>query len=405
MIVRLDDMAHGGAAVGRHEGKVVFVPYGIPGELARVEMVKDKGRYAHARLVEILEPSPERVEPPCPYFGRCGGCHWQHVAYEAQLRYKQAIIRSQLERISGLPSVSVSAPMGMSEPWRYRNHMQFGARPDGRLGLIASGGHRIVPIEHCLLMHPLLADVFDSIDIDVPDLLRVSLRAGVHTGEQMVVLEMADDLVPDIEIDLPVSCVLLLADGTPLTLVGYPYVHERLSDLTLRVSATSFFQVNSVQAESLVTLVSAYLDPAPGSTLVDAYCGVGTLSLGLAPKVEQLIGVDTSATAIADAQKNAEGIRNAQFFCGRLPEVAAILTDEELSVVVDPPRSGLDKETFSALVDLKPSRIVYVSCDPATLARDIRRLTESCYRLCRVQPVDMFPQTYHIESVALLDRV
>jgi len=405
LIMQLDDMAHGGDAVGRYEGKVIFVPYGIPGESVRVEILRDRGRFAHGRLVEVLEPSPQRVEPPCPYFGECGGCQWQHIGYDAQLQYKQAIVETQLERIAGIPTPTVLPPLGMTEPWSYRNHMQFTARRDGQVGLMASGSHRIVPVDHCLLMHPLLEDMFDALDIDLSLHERFSLRAGVNTGEQMIILQLAEDLAPEIELDLPISCVLLLSDGTPVTLVGYPYIHEQLAGRTFRISAPSFFQVNSLQASRLVALVSSYLRPGPDSVIVDAYCGVGTLSLGLASRAKQLIGLETNVAAISDARTNAADLDNATFVAGRVEEVTLSIADGPPLVIVDPPRTGMEKDALAALTDLAPPRIVYVSCDPATLARDVSRMAASGYRLREAQPVDLFPQTHHIECVAVLDLV
>ena len=214
LIVQLEDMAHGGDAVGRHEGKVIFIPYGIAGESVRVEITRDRERFAHARLLEVLVASPQRVQPPCPYFGTCGGCQWQHIQYGSQLEYKQGIVRTQLQRIAGLSDIVVRPTLGMADPWHYRNHMQFNSSRDGRLGLMAAGSHQVVPIDHCLLMHPLLEEMFDSLDIELFGLQRLSLRAGVNTGEQMIIFETEDDQPPEVEVDLPLSCALLLSDGT-----------------------------------------------------------------------------------------------------------------------------------------------------------------------------------------------
>jgi len=402
MTVQLVDMAHGGDAVGRYEGKAIFVPYGIPGESVRVEIVRDRGRFAHARLLNVLSASPQRVQPPCPYFGACGGCQWQHIAYEAQLSYKRSIVRTQLQHIAGLPDATVHPTLGMTDPWHYRNHVQFSVSRDGELGFMAAGSHQVVPIENCLLMHPLLEEVFDSLDIELPGLQRLSLRAGINTGEQMIIFEVALDEAPELEVNLPVSCVLLLSDGTPVTLVGSPYIRELVAGRVYRLSASSFFQVNTQQNERLVSLVSTYLNPGADSIVLDAYCGVGTFALGLAGKAKQVIGIESSAVAITDARANAADMDNVVFLQGGVKEVIPTLDVTAPLVVMDPPRTGLDQEALSALVDLAPVRIVYVSCDPATLARDIKRLLASGYQLRQVQPIDMFPQTCHIECVAVL---
>ncbi len=405
-------MAHGGAALGRHEGKVVFVPYAIPGEEVLVEIVEDKGRYARGRLVEVLSPSTQRVPPPCPHFGShatvaavgCGGCHWQHMAYEAQLEFKQRIVQDQLERIGRFESVSVKPVMGSPEPWRYRNHVQFALDEHGRLGFMGAESQRVVPIGECHIMHPLLDEVFGALDLEFPELERLSLRCGVNTGQRMVVFETHEDEPFELEVDLPVSCVFLLSDGRTATLVGQEYISEVLAGQEYRISASSFFQVNTLQAEELVRLVREYLAPTGSEVLLDAYCGVGVFGLSLASEVGQLIGVEENPSAVADARFNAGPADHAEFIEGRVEEILPSLRAPIDLAVLDPPRQGCASEVLAALAGLAPANIVYVSCDPATLARDTRQLAQVGYQLLEVQPVDMFPQTYHIESVALLRR-
>jgi 23S rRNA (uracil1939-C5)-methyltransferase len=405
LTLSLTDMAYGGEAVGRFEGKAVFVPYAIPGEVVRVEVVSDKGRFARARLLDIVTPSPHRVLPPCPYFGVCGGCHWQHVEYQAQLDYKRSIVLSQLQRIAGLADAQVRPMVGMDNPWYYRNHVQLSVSKDGGLGFMAASSHRVVPIERCLLMHALLAELYDSLDIELPGLRRLTLRAGVNTGERMIILEMEDDQPPEVEVDLPISFILLLSDGTPVTLLGSSYIHERLAGRMYRLSAPSFFQVNTQQAETLVSVVRTYLNATADNTILDAYCGVGTFALELAKTASQVVGIESGAAALADAAANAAGADNVRFVHGPVAESLNLLDLRGPLAVLDPPREGVGQEVVAALARLAVQRIVYVSCDPATLARDVKGMLAAGYTLCEVQPVDMFPQTYHIESVALLDRL
>ena len=405
LTLSLSDMAFGGEAVGRSEGKAVFVPYALPGDVVRVEVVSDKGRYARARLLDIVTPSPYRVAAPCPYFGVCGGCQWQHVEYTAQLEYKRSIVLSQLQRIAGLADAPVRSTYRMDEPWHYRNHVQFSVSEDGQLGFMAAGSHRVVPIAACLVMHALLTELYDAVDIELPGLRRLSLRAGIGTGERMIVLEMEDDQPPEVEVDLPISFVLSLSDGTPVTLLGSSYIHEQLAGRIYRLSAPSFFQVNTHQAETLISLVRTYLKATAGSTVVDAYCGVGTFALELARTAGQVVGIESSAAALADAAVNAEGLDNVRFVQGAVAEKLATLDVQAPLAVLDPPREGLGQEVIAALARLAAPRVVYVSCDPATLARDIKGMLAAGYALREVQPVDMFPQTYHIESVALLERL
>ncbi len=407
--LHLTDMAHGGDALGRHEGKVIFVPYAMPGEEALVEIVEDKGRYARGRLVEILSPSPQRVDPPCPHFGpgKCGGCQWQHIAYQAQLEFKAAVVGDQLARLGRLPDVplKMKRPIPSTSPWHYRNHVQFSISDDGRLGFVSAKGRRVETIEVCYLLHPLLEELFTALDLELPGLARLSLRAGVNTGDQMMIFETHDDLPPALESDLPVSCVLLLSDGTPVNLIGSNHITEMVAGRRFHISATSFFQVNTAAAEELVRVVGEYLAPTSEETLLDAYCGVGMFALSLADKVGHVIGIEEDEGAVADARLNASELTNVEFIEGSV-ETSLPQLDRPIDLaVLDPPRQGCKPEALRALVELAPRRIVYVSCDPATLARDARRLAEGGYQLVEVQPVDMFPQTYHVESVALWERL
>lgn len=404
LTLSLSDMAYGGEAVGRYAGKAVFVPYGIPGETVRVQVVSDKDRFARANLLDVLTPSPYRVAPPCPQFGLCGGCHWQHVDYRAQLDYKRSIVLNHFQRIAGLADAPVRPTVGMENPWRYRNHVQFSVSEGGELGFMAASSHQVVPIERCLLMHPLLEEMYDAMDIELPGLHRLTLRAGINTSERMIILEMDEDQAPEVEVDLPISFVLLLGDGSPVTLLGSPYIHESLGGRVHRLSAPSFFQVNTQQAEILVSLVSTYLDATAESRVLDAYCGVGVFALQLAGTVREVVGIESSAAAIADAVINGADVHNVRFVHGPVEENLTKLDWKSPLIVLDPPRQGLGPRVVSALGDLSAQRMVYVSCDPATLARDVKGLLVAGYRLVEVQPLDMFPHTYHIECVALLDR-
>jgi len=398
-------IAHGGAALGRHEGRVIFVPYALPGETVRVEITEDKGRYAFARLVEVLEPSPDRVAPSCPYFGPagCGGCQWQHVDYPAQLRLKAAIVADQLTRIGGLADPPVRSPLPDSSGWAYRNHAQFHPAPGEGLGFQAAASHDVVAVDECLVLHPLLSDLYATLDLDLPGLMRLSLRAGAETGDLMLIFEMADDLPPALESDLPVSCVLLLSDGRYANLIGNNHITEIVAGRTYRVSAPSFFQVNTPQAGQLVQQVLAYLDLKGGETVLDGYCGVGLFTLHLAERAGLVVGVESAPPAVADLLENTAGMDNVEVIEG---PVEAVLPDLDIPLdcaVVDPPRAGVDRFALDALVAHRPARLVYVSCDPATLARDAKRLARAGYRLVEVQPVDVFPQTYHVESVACFE--
>jgi len=399
----LTGMAHGGEALGRHEGKVIFVPYALPGEEVVVEVVQDKGRYARARLLEVVRSSPDRVEPRCPHFGTCGGCQWQHVAYEAQLRFKEQILHDQLERIGGISKPPLKPSLGARDAWFYRNHVQFHLNEEGHLGFLTLRGWEVVAIEVCYIMHPLIEEVFRALDLAFPQLKRVSIKVGTRTGQKLLILEMEEDVIPALEVDEPLSCVEFLSDGTLLTLVGDSHIVEEVGGRCFRISAASFFQVNTAQLEQLIEVVRGYLAPEGHEVLLDAYCGVGTFGLSLAREVGQVIGVEESDSALADARFNAQDAEKVEFMGGRVEDILLDLVRADV-VILDPPRQGCGREAITHLVRLAPAKIIYVSCDPATLARDIKRLREGGYHLVEAQPVDMFPQTYHVEAVALLER-
>ncbi len=402
--LHLDDMAYGGAAVGRHEGKAVFVPGGIPGEEVEVEIVEDRRRYALGRLVEVIVPSPDRVAPPCESHGECGGCQWQHIAYEAQLRFKREIVRAQFERIGKVGEPPVRPVIGMENPWAYRNHMQFAVDNEGHLCLMAMGTERPVRIGTCRLLCPELNEVFQELELDYPTLERVSLRAGQRTGERMLILETGDGEAPELEVDRPLSCVQLQPDGSALALMGNSHLHEEVGGRRLKVSAGSFFQINTEQTQALLRLVQEYAAVQPGDTVLDAYGGVGTLGLSLAEHAGLVIIVEGNPSAVADARDNASEATNVQVIEGAVEDVLPTLSQAVNVAVLDPPRAGVAPRALEALVGKQPRRIVYVSCDPGTLARDVRTLLDRGYRLEAVQPVDMFPQTHHVETVALITR-
>ena len=405
--LELTDMAYGGAAVGRHEGRVVFVPYAIAGERVRVEIVEEKKRYAQARFIEVLTPSPDRAQPPCPHFGPgpegpCGGCQWQHIAYPAQVHLKQAILADQLRRIGGFSDLSLLPPVPSPSPWAYRNQARFGVGRDGRLGYRALNSQRLIPIRECHIIDPRLLALFQSLDLEPAGLNGVTLRVGTVTEELMLVLEVAGDELPAVETDLPLSCVLQFEDGSSVVLVGEGDWREEVAGRRFRVSAGSFFQVNTPLAEKLVERVLSTLALTGRETVLEAYSGVGLFTAFLAPHAARVIAMESNPSAVADAQINLDEFNHIELYQAEAEEVLPVLEVALDAAVLDPPRTGCAPAVIDALIRLRPSRLVYVSCDPATLARDCRRLAAGGYRLAATQLVDMFPQTYHIESVSLL---
>lgn len=403
--LKLDAMAQGGEAIGRDEsGRVVFVPYAIAGEYVVVEIVAAKKNLARARLVEIVTPSPARVAPRCEHFGACGGCHWQHIAYDQQLRFKTAIVREQFARIGQLPEAPVRDTIGMSEPWRYRNNAQFQLDAAGHLCYRALESHDLVAIRECHILHPLLDEMFRALQFEGAEFVEVMLRAGTRTGEKFIVLEGRDDTPPEISVDEPVSMAYRTPRGEIIPLVGKDALHEELRGRLFRVSPPSFFQVNTTMATTLIELVEDYLAPRPSDILLDAFSGVGTFGLSLAARVARVIAIEEVKRAVEDAHANAIDLPNVEFRRGAVEDILPQLHTPCDLVVADPPRAGIAPRALDALLARAPRVIAYVSCDPATLARDARRILAQGYRLTAVQPVDMFPQTYHIESVSRFER-
>ncbi len=356
--INLDAIAHGGEAIGRYGGKAVFVPYAIPGERVRIEIIEERDRWARARLLDVLERSPDRVDPPCPYFGStadaCGGCQWQHIAYPRQAELKQQIVADQLQRLGHIAKPAVADIVALADPaaddaaaaassaflaYGYRNHVQFALTPEGRLGFRRAASHDVVPVERCLLLDPRLDDLHASLEVAWPELTSVSLRAGTDVGDTLILFEAAGDEVPELETNLPTACALLTRRGlTPL--IGEPWIFIEVLGRRYRVSAESFFQVNTVGAAALVEIVTAYADPRPGDVLLDAYCGAGLFALALAELAGEVIGVESSPSACEDFEFNAGDRTNISLHEGAVEQVLPALRSEGQRadiVVLDPP--------------------------------------------------------------------
>ncbi len=401
----LTTMAHGGAAIGRHEGRAIFAPYTLPGERVRAHIIEDKDRFARAEALEILSVSPHRVDPPCPHFGpgKCGGCHWQHIAYSQQLEYKRQVVIDQLERIGKFTSPDVLPTRPSPSPWGYRSHMTFTVGAGGSLGFWSDDNTHIVPIEHCHILNPALAEIYSRLDLASPEISRIRFQVGSDPADLAIVLEIDGDDVPEVEVDLPISVNLLTRDNEPVNLIGSPHVTYRIFHRSFRATAGGFFQVNPPLAEVLVEEVLSRLDRSGAETVLDLYSGVGLFTAFLAERCSFVTSVESYPPAVTDAEVNLADLPNVDIIEGPVEAVLADLEDPYDAVVVDPPRVGLGPQVVDQLIRLAPPCIIYVSCDPATFARDTNRLAQRGYQLSAVQPVDMFPQTYHIEIVAALE--
>ncbi len=404
LTIRLEKLVYGGAALGRlSEGQAVFVPFGLPGELVTVKVVEAKHSLARAELVEVLEPSPRRILPKCRHFGVCGGCHYQHLSHAAQLQFKTDILRDQLMRIGKIPAPPVEPILTLPGEWNYRNHVQFHLAPEGKLGYFRADGRGVMPIMECHLPDDTLSNLWPNLQFDPGlGLERISLRSGVG-NEAMVVLESRNAVPPELELETDLSVVHLAGDDM-VVMAGEDAITLSVKERLFRVSAASFFQVNTAMAGAMVEHLLAYLPVSSRTTLLDAYCGVGLFSAFFAGLVGRLIGIESSPSACQDYAINLDEFENVELYQAPAEDVLPALDANPEVVILDPPRAGLDKRALQTLLALGPDHIAYVSCDPSTLGRDAARFIEGGYHLVRVTPFDLFPQTYSIESISIFEK-
>ena len=461
-VVTIEDLSDDGWGIGRLEGYIWFIKDTVIGDVAQASVMKMKRSYGFARLVKILRPSPERVEPACPVARRCGGCQLQSMSYKEQLRFKENKVFNNLVRIGGLDNlVRVGEEnsageeglentarflpiMGMDNPWRYRNKAQFpfGTDKEGRIvaGFYASHTHEIIPQEDCLLgveenqvILGIIKEFMERYHIRAYDeqrhegLVRHGLiRKGFCTGELMVCLVIngrelpkADRLVTELRtvkgmtsisysINTEKTNVIMGQEIVPLW--GPQYITDYIGDIKYRISPLSFYQVNPVQTEKLYKTALDYAGLTGSETVWDLYCGIGTISLFLARRAKRVFGVEIVPQAIEDARQNAavNGLDNTEFFVGKAEEVLPReYEDNHIRadvIVVDPPRKGCDEKCLETIVKMAPERVVYVSCDSATLARDLKYLRDGGYEVKKVRCCDMFGWGVHVETVVLLSK-
>ncbi|WHX49983.1 23S rRNA (uracil(1939)-C(5))-methyltransferase RlmD [Paenibacillus woosongensis] len=463
VVIDIIGMNHDGEGVGRADGYTLFVAGALPGEKVLVKVLKTKKQYGYAKLLELREASPDRVAPPCGIYDKCGGCQLQHWSYAGQLAWKRQHVVDALERIGKLrvaaegdagavlggdgasegaahgdEGIVVLPTLGMAEPWRYRNKAQVPIGvTDGALvgGFYARGSHRIVDMETCLIQHEHNDDVVtrvkaigSELGITAYDeetgrgLLRhVVVKKAFHTGEMMLVLVTNGQDIPHVEAwvglireQLPQVVSICQNINTKQTNVifgdetrvlwGRDVIYDYIGDVQFAISARSFYQVNPVQTEVLYSKTVEYAGLTGRETVIDAYCGIGTISLFLAQHAERVYGVEIVKEAIDDARSNAElnGMKHVTFEVGASEDVIPRWKEQGIQadvIVVDPPRKGCDPRLLETILEMKPERVVYVSCNPSTLARDLRILEDGGYRTLEVQPVDMFPHTVHVECV------
>jgi 23S rRNA (uracil1939-C5)-methyltransferase len=406
-------LVHGPRATDQVLPEVCAFVSGLPGEHVEVELRwrtprpgRRRARRTPApqvRVCAVLEASPDRVPAPCPVFGECGGCQLQHLGYERQLDWKTERVAALL-REAGLVGAPVARAIGCEAPWGYRNHMRFSVDRAGRVGLTARGSHRVIPLRACPIAHPLINRALEALSDAALPRPQALVRCGAATGQVLI------QPTPDADLHVRLAAAgldLRTEDLTEELCVASPEdIGEQHTHVAaFRIRPSSFFQTNTAQANRMATLALAGLPAGPEVTLVDAYCGVGTFAALMAPRAGRVLAIEESASAVRDARWNLRDLPNVAIVQARVEEALPGIAERLDGLVIDPPRAGCGRPVLDALATRRVQRVVYISCDPATLARDLAYLCREAgaYRIVRVQPLDMFPQTAHIETIVTLE--
>jgi tRNA/tmRNA/rRNA uracil-C5-methylase (TrmA/RlmC/RlmD family) len=413
--LEVGDVANGGWCVARHEGRVVFVRHALPGERVRARVTEETARFMRADAVEVLEASPDRVAPPCPYAGpgRCGGCDWQHASLPAQRELKARVIAEQLRRLAGIRrEITVEEVPGAPDGLGWRTRVRFAARPDGVLGLRRHRSHEIEPVDACLIAHPEV----EKIGVETRNWRGAAAVEAVASGlgDRAVIVGLpkarrGDETEDEVEVpDLDASTAVLVEEDHRVRAVrGRAEVRERAGGRTFQVTAGGFWQIHPGAADTLLAAVLRFADPRPGDWALDLYCGAGLFTAALAEAVGPegaVLGVESDRDAVRNARRNLRDLPQASVERGRIePALDAAGVERADIVVADPPRTGLGRGVVDRVAGLGAARVVYVSCDPATMARDIAWFDARGYRLTDLRAFDAFPMTAHVECVALLE--
>ncbi len=382
LVLKLDVMGRLGEALAWSNSTKVFVFGGIPGEEVLAEVVRQHHNRIAARVVKVIVSSSQRVEPPCPYFGSCTGCQWQHIRYEHQLELKHMMVKEAMEAMGGMVHAPVAPVVPAPQTLGYRNHARFTVGPEGALGFVNRESRRFVHIDQCLLMHPSINEALSQLQGRCAETTQLSIRYGVNTGQWLIQPTLRRP-------EVPLSS-------------GQKSYEEALHSKLFRISAASFFQVNTAQAERMAELVRERLALTGEELLVDAYAGVATFAVLFAPYASKVIAIEESASAIKDAQVNIQGLTNIELAQDKTEKLLQSLPQVPDALILDPPRTGCHPTVLQTILHRPPQRIVYVSCDPWALARDLRVLCHGPFVLEEVLPIDLFPQTHHIECIATL---
>jgi len=441
--IEVQDLGENGEGIGRIDGFTVFIDGGVPLDRGIIKITKVKKSYGIGRIESLIEASPYRINPECSVAEECGGCQIQHIDYKHQLDLKKKKVEDSINRIAKLDNVVIHEVIGMEKPYRYRNKAQFPMGMDNGntvIGFYKGGTHEIIDTKGCMIQHSvnddiiqIFKEIINEKGLSIYDektgkgLLRhIVTRVSYDSNELMIVivtngeeLPYSEEIIKAITIKLPqVKSIVqninkrktnVILGNINKVLYGKERIIDKIGELKFEISPQSFFQVNPLQTEVLYEKALEYAGLTGKEIVFDVYCGIGTISLFLAQKAQKVYGIEVVEAAIEDARRNAQinGINNAEFFPGKAEEILPKLYEEGLRpdvIVVDPPRKGCDERVLETIANMNPKRIVYVSCKPSTLARDLKYLNELGYKTLEVQPVDMFPHTYHVECIVLIKR-
>ncbi len=412
----VDGISHAGEGVARIDGKATFIPFAIPGETVEIKIFEEKKNFQRARLEEVITPSPDRLEPPCPYFYKCGGCSYQHTSYSRQLEFKRQVVKDSLQRIGGI-DIEVNQVVGMENPWRYRNKVEWHTGKEAgepTMGYYINDSRALIGIDSCLLISQEMEEYSRYIkenleELKIPEGCEVILRQSSSNQEIMLIFRGTGTLGIDFAKMLnykEVASIYSIDQGVARLHYGEQTLLENIFELELEVSALAFFQVNHTQMEKMIEVIKDFAKLREGESVLDAYCGTGSIALALAGSARRVVGVESFKAAKKNAKSNAfrNSISNCKFIKGACEDIIPAMEEKFDVVILDPPRVGCKAELIQAVIEKSPRCIIYVSCNPSTLARDLAIFNNAGYAVDQVQPIDMFPQTSHVETVVRIYR-
>ncbi|MBN2555509.1 MAG: class I SAM-dependent RNA methyltransferase [Anaerolineales bacterium] len=400
----IEGFAYGGDAFGRSEdGRMIFVAHAAPGERVTCNIIEDHAHWAKATLVDVLQPIAKRVAPRCPHYGACGGCHYQFLPYKAQLEAKTNIVRSQMQRIAKIEHPPVNNIIPSPSPWNMRNQLQFHQNAEGWLGFHRAGSHEVLPVQTCLLPHESIAELWPRAELEyIPGLRRIAFRSD-SAENAMIVFHAKKPAEIEMRMDAPASVAWASPAGTQI-LGGDDHLFYSVREREFVVSPASFFQVNNALTEKMVEVVFNFLQIKSGEIVFDLYSGVGLFAAFAAEQGAAITAAEVSSSACEDFAINLDAFDHVEMYQAQTSVALEAITKKPNAIIMDPPRSGLSSEVRDALIRIRPRRMAYISCDTATFARDARHLIEGGFKLHTIQPMDLFPQTYHIELISLWEK-